>query len=157
MVDILSLRRPTKISKLLEELPINPLSLPTQLLPGWSKIPLCQKLPMLKNPQKPVQFRINKVGQKVWQTRRCDPFASYDPDLLRFNFEYTPLRDRHLAQFFKQLIFKERLVFHRLIDCNTDDELCRLKEFNMFRSYLYQLQLNEIHAVLKDQVSCLLH
>lgn len=152
MVDILSLRRPTKISKLLEDIPNHPYGLPRTVQPGWRQLPLHQKLPIPKSPFKSLNFRRSKVGESVWQNN-YDDFTVYDPNLYRFKFDYDSLSDKYLRKFFCQLVYKERVLYHQLVDCNTDEVLCSLKDFNTYRSYLYQLQLNEIHRRIKEAVS----
>lgn len=64
MMDILTLRRETKISKLLNSIQIPYDALPKQMMPGWEVIPLNAKLPIYKCPKK-VSFSRNTVGKKV--------------------------------------------------------------------------------------------
>lgn len=64
MVNILALRRETKISQLLKAIPIPDGALPKEVLPGWESVPLNEKLPMYKCPSK-VVFSRTAIGKRV--------------------------------------------------------------------------------------------
>lgn len=65
MVEVLTLRRETKISKLLQLIPFPKGALTYNKLPGWETIPLNVKLPMMKAPEQDIVFSRNTVGKKV--------------------------------------------------------------------------------------------
>ncbi|XP_063710010.1 mRNA export factor GLE1 [Culicoides brevitarsis] len=140
MVDILALRRETKISQLLKS--EGAFSHEHQI-PGWQNLLLCEKLPMYKFPFK-VNFSRNVVGKKLWRNH------PYDIRSISYNFGYDALHDPHLRKFFNKSINNERLQFHSLTDKDTDGVLCDLKTFNNFRKYLFELFLIEIHRKMKE-------
>lgn len=63
---MLSLRRKTAVDELIESIPRPQGGTPQNSLPGWEKLPLDSKLPMLKFPtNNDIIFSRSKIGEKV--------------------------------------------------------------------------------------------
>lgn len=63
---MISLRRKTAVDDLIESIPRPQRGVPNNSLPGWEKLPLDSKLPMLKfPPNNKIIFSRSKIGEKV--------------------------------------------------------------------------------------------
>lgn len=63
---MISLRRKTTVDELIESIPRPNGGVPQNSLPGWEKLPLDSKLPMLKfPPNNKIIFSRSKIGEKV--------------------------------------------------------------------------------------------
>lgn len=65
MVSLLALPVQTKIDDIMKEVPRPASGLPINALPGWERVPLCNKLPMLDTPTNEIIFSRGKMGVKV--------------------------------------------------------------------------------------------
>lgn len=98
---MISLKRKTAVDDLIESVPRPERGVPQNSLPGWEKLPLDSKLPMLKfPPNNKIIFSRSKIGQKLWKSTPAD-FVLTDPNCYNVSYDYDPLHDPHLKHFFQ--------------------------------------------------------
>lgn len=118
MVSLLALPVQTKIDDIMKEVPRPASGLPINALPGWERVPLCNKLPMLDTPTNEIIFSRGKMGVKVrtgslnqtnifdsihsFQLWKPAEFVLYDPNCYFVKLTYDSLHDPHLKDFYSR-------------------------------------------------------
>lgn len=124
-----------------------PSGVPINAIPGWEKVPLHLKLPMLQTPsnQSRIIFTRAKVGKNLFRKKGDFDATILDEDKIMYN----PLHDRHLRRFFSNRVMIRKLLKNDEITENLDVR-CTLKEFNQFRSFIHKACLDIMTKRMKE-------
>ncbi|XP_050098140.1 uncharacterized protein LOC126578994 [Anopheles aquasalis] len=139
MSKLLSLHRPTEISKLASLVPEHGEAYPSgaNVPPQWLDLDLSQKLPDRRNPSVPAkQLSRRSLANPLWHLPHGHGFNLTDPLMQITRRTYHPLHDEHLQRFWRDT-FKRNLTERGLID-DDGKVVCSLQEFNQWRAFLFQ-------------------
>ncbi|XP_058127143.1 uncharacterized protein LOC131285742 [Anopheles ziemanni] len=100
MSKLLTLRRPTTISKLIQELPEQAESRTLENIPQWSDTPPFGKLPDRQCPVHSTNLSRGTLGQPIGRFAGSHGFDRQDPMLQIARVDYHLLHDKHLLKFF---------------------------------------------------------
>ncbi|KFB46464.1 hypothetical protein ZHAS_00014516 [Anopheles sinensis] len=155
MSKLLTLRRPTTISKLIQELPEQAESRTLENIPQWSDTPPFGKLPDRQCPVHSTNLSRGALGKPIGRFAGNHGFDTQDPLLQITRVDYHLLHDKHLQKFFTAAR-KKNLKFHGLID-DEGKVKCSMKLLNDYRKFLYlqirnnlQIQLRRMDSERKD-------
>ncbi|XP_050529496.1 uncharacterized protein LOC126899034 [Daktulosphaira vitifoliae] len=150
---ILHLRRPSKISKLIDSVPL-PKSRPIKdALPNWEIRELSQKIPQYHGPgpNGPINFHRGIIGHYPWKvaTGKLN-FSLDDPYGNEVSYSYNPLHDPHLKRWINIENNRKFLIKQGLITKDTE-VICSLKEYNEYRRFLWRVHKDEINRKIKEE------
>ncbi|XP_033228453.1 stress response protein NST1-like isoform X2 [Belonocnema kinseyi] len=127
--EIISLKKPTALDKVIERVPKPKGAVPNFGLPKWKTIPLVSKIPMVPAPK---EFNLN------------DP-CNYEMEL-----PYEGFHDKYLTEFYKRPINIQRMIKLGFVTKNLDAK-CSLKDYNMYRKYLKKLHNDSVKKELRRE------
>ncbi|XP_035787184.1 uncharacterized protein LOC118464158 [Anopheles albimanus] len=139
MSKLLSLHRPTVISKLSSLVPEHGETYPSgaNVPPQWHDLLPSQKLPDRRFPSVPTkQLAHRSLANPLWHLPHGHGFDLTDPHLQITRRTYHPLHDEHLQRFWRDTL-KQNITEGGLID-DEGKVVCTLQEFNQWRAFLFQ-------------------
>ncbi|KAF7397633.1 hypothetical protein HZH68_008855 [Vespula germanica] len=149
-IDIISLKKPTALDKVIESVPKPKGAIPNFGLPKWKVMPLESKIPMVPGPEGAYNFTRRKIGKKLWTSSSDAEFNLYDPYCHEIKFTYDSLHDEHLVPFFSKANNIKHLLKAGLITRNLEGK-CSLKDYNIYRKYLRNLHIDSIKRELRER------
>ncbi|KAL2728992.1 fibrous sheath-interacting protein 2 isoform X1 [Vespula squamosa] len=149
-IDIISLKKPTALDKVIESIPKPKGAIPNFGLPKWKVMPLESKIPMVPGPEGAYNFTRRKIGKKLWTSSSDAEFNLYDPYCHEIKFTYDSLHDEHLVPFFSKANNIKHLLKAGLITHNLEGK-CSLKDYNIYRKYLRNLHIDSIKRELRER------
>jgi len=132
---LLTLHRPTAVSKFRDTVP-RPYCQPIKnSLPSWRYRQLDEKIPMYhgNSPSGPIVFHRGPMGKNPLQADTKLSFVVNDPH--KISHRYNPLHDPHLKRWVNSPINKKFLQKQGLIT-EDNDVICSLNEYNEYRRFL---------------------
>uniref|UniRef100_A0A182FW21 Uncharacterized protein n=1 Tax=Anopheles albimanus TaxID=7167 RepID=A0A182FW21_ANOAL len=144
MSKLLSLHRPTVISKLSSLVPEHGETYPSgaNVPPQWHDLLPSQKLPDRRFPSVPTkQLAHRSLANPLWHLPHGHGFDLTDPHLQITRRTYHPLHDEHLQRFWRDTL-KQNITEGGLID-DEGKVVCTLQEFNQWRAFLFQHRRSE--------------
>jgi len=145
---LLTLRRPTAVSKFRDTVPIPNYPPIKNSLPSWRSRKLDEKIPMYhgNTPSGPIVFHRGPMGKNPLQADTKLSFILNDP--YEISHKYNPLHDPHLKHWVNSPINRKLLQNQRLIT-EDNDVICRLNEYNEYRRFLFRVHNDAIMHKLK--------
>ncbi|XP_035896741.1 uncharacterized protein LOC118505279 [Anopheles stephensi] len=134
MSKFLTLRRPTTISKLLQQVPQHPDALPREVVPQWVDLLPSAKLPNRCCPVHAAEFSRGPLAQFRWKYPNDHGFDLQDACIRIASKEYHVLHDKHLRHYWTEALKKN--LKHRGLISEDERVLCTLMELNRFRNFL---------------------
>ncbi|XP_076165921.1 uncharacterized protein LOC143145942 isoform X2 [Ptiloglossa arizonensis] len=147
VTDIICLKRPTDLDKLINSIPKPQGAIPNFGLPKWKVMPLESKIPMVSGPDGAYNFTRRKIGKELWIPAADAEFNLSDPYCYEMQLTYDSLHDKHLASYLSKPNNIQHLIKAGLITKNLDAK-CSLRDYNTYRRYLRRLHCDSIRKEL---------
>jgi len=140
---LLTLRRPTAVSKFRDTVPRPNCPPIKNSLPLWEYRQLDEKIPMYhgNSPSGPIVFHRGPMGKNPLQADTKLSFVVNDP--CKISHRYNPLHDPHLKHWVNSPINKKFLLKQGLIT-EDNDVICSLNEYNEYRRFLSRVHNDSI-------------
>ncbi|XP_041974840.1 uncharacterized protein LOC121730075 [Aricia agestis] len=151
-INLMTLRKPTELKKVIDSVPKPNRAVPENGLPMWYKLGLECKLPVPHIPAGKIVFSRGKIGEDVFRkglgAGPQPTFDLSDPHGHSVSTEYVPIHDPHLTHHFSRKPARNLMI--SLGNCTKDGRaICTLKEFNQYRKFLYNKFMDRIHMEIK--------
>jgi len=145
---LLTLRRPTAVSKFRDTVPIPNYRPPKNSLPSWGFRKLDEKIPMYhgNTPSGPIVFHRGPMGKNPLQADTKLSFVLDDP--YKISHRYNILHDPHLKHWVNSPINQKFLRKQGLIT-EDNDVICTLNEYNEYRRFLFRIHNDSIMHMQK--------
>lgn len=142
-IDLLALKRKTKLSHILDKVPKPARALPLNAPQEWQQLSLDALMPMFSWPSKRVLFSRNKIGREIFSSVGTE-FDLSDPYCQTVSFDYEPLHDHNLREFYQRGNYIKTFIENGSIT-EEHEVICTLKQFNEYRRYLKRHYLTEVN------------
>lgn len=151
---MLTLHRPTRVSKFRDSVP-RPQSRPIKhALPLWEHRELNEKIPMFHGYGPAGRLVLNRglMGSHPLKTDVKIDFSLTDPYCHDLSNVYEPLHDPHLKSWLDSGNKFEYLYRQGLVT-ESKDVICKLREYNEYRRFLWRIHNDEMIKLwkLKDE------
>ncbi|KAL4091020.1 hypothetical protein QTP88_025763 [Uroleucon formosanum] len=145
---LLTLRRPTAVSKFRDTVPIPNYPTLRNSLPSWRTRKLDEKIPMYhgNTPSGPIVFHRGPMGNNPLQTDTKLSFILNDP--YKISHKYNPLHDPHL-KYWVNLPVNQKLLQKQKLITENNDVICSLNEYNEYRRFLFRIHNDSVMHMLK--------